>query len=161
MASSLARQQKCRVRSIGPARTHIFLIYPRVRTRSLAMTLAESICPSFAAFLISIISFFSCRSSPMRSRSISRTDLCRRAEARVAERAGNPLTSLNAAGRCKVSMRNGIERVGEEERPSERKNRAESKLRPTATGEREGMMDDGGDGGGHERVGWEGGKVHV
>ena len=38
------------------------------------MIFAESMCPSLAAFLMSDISFFSCRSSDVRSRSSSRID---------------------------------------------------------------------------------------
>ena len=38
------------------------------------MIFAESTRPSFASFLMSVISFFSCRSSAPRSRSISRIE---------------------------------------------------------------------------------------
>ena len=53
---------------------YIFLMYARVLTRSFAMIFAEAMFPSLACFLMSLISFFSCRSSALRSRSSSRTD---------------------------------------------------------------------------------------
>lgn len=46
----------------------------RVRTRSLAMIRATSICPLFAIFLMSALSFPSCRSRLVRSRSRSRIE---------------------------------------------------------------------------------------
>ena len=51
---------------------YIFLTYARVRTRSLAIILAVSIRFALASFFMSAISFFSCRSRLVRSRSMSR-----------------------------------------------------------------------------------------
>mmetsp|Transcript_2428 Transcript_2428/g.5808 ORF Transcript_2428/g.5808 Transcript_2428/m.5808 type:complete len:205 (-) Transcript_2428:76-690(-) len=50
-----------------------FVMYCLVRTKSLAMIFTAPICPSFAHFLISMVSLFSSRSSSLFSRSNSRT----------------------------------------------------------------------------------------